>query len=150
MSELVRYRGVVYQRVAASSLLARVIELRAPLATAAQEVVDAWEQDDEGFDCELGGGGPCDEVARALQGVLSDAGLDSTEGGHEGDDHAWLIAYDARTKELVGVDIPPGVYETGGGYSWTKLDDATISPSDVDVWPINEKFDDVIDPDVLY
>ena len=150
MPELIRYRGVVYQRVAASSLLARVNALRSQLAGAAQKVVDVWEQDDEGFDCELGGGGPCDEVARELQGVLSDAGINSIEGGHEGDDHAWLIAYDERTKELVGVDIPPGVYETGGGYKWTKLEDTTVTPSDVAVWPINEKFDDVIDPDMLY
>ena len=59
MPELLRYRGVVYQRVAATSLLAKVNALRPQLAAAAQRVVDAWEQDEDGLDCDLGGGGPC-------------------------------------------------------------------------------------------
>ncbi len=147
MPELVRYRGRLYRRVADASLLSRVNALRPQLAAAAQGVVDEWEQDDEGFDCELGGGGPCDSVAREMGGVLANAGIDATDGGQEGDDHAWLIAYDATTEELVGVDIPPNVYETGGGYNWTKLEDAAVTAVDVAVWPIDEKFEDVISPD---
>jgi hypothetical protein len=33
--------------------------------------------------------------------------------------------------EAYEVDIPPGVYESGGGYSWTVHTDATIEASDV-------------------
>lgn len=56
------------------------------------------------------------------------------EGGQDGDDHAWIIVYD--DVEAVGVDIPPHVYEIGGGYNWRKIPDVRIKPSDVDIFPI--------------
>jgi hypothetical protein len=105
--------------------------LRSQLAQAAQAVVDEWEQDEEGMDEELGGGGVCDRVSEAMQGVVADQleGVEFTEGGQPGDDHAYFIVYDED--EAFAVDIPPSVYETGGGYSWKKRQDAQIEPSDV-------------------
>lgn len=111
---------------------------RAEIAEAAQKVVDEWDQDEQGFDCELGSGGVCDRVGEAIAGVLVQMdveNLEITEGGQPGDDHAWLIVHDY--KDAFAVDIPPSVYETGGGYVWRKKEGAKIEPEYV----IFEPFD---------
>jgi hypothetical protein len=116
--------------------------LRPRLAEAAQKVVDSWEQDEDGMDDTFGGGGVCDAVANSLSEILSDIpGVELTDGGQDGDDHAFVIAYD--DKDAYAVDIPPGVYETGGGYSWTKIDGAAVRPEDVTVHEV--KRSDVVD-----
>ncbi len=55
--------------------------------------------------------------------------VEIVDGGHDGDDHAYVIVY--SIDEAYAVDIPPGVYETGGGYSWKKISNAVITPEDV-------------------
>lgn len=119
----------------------RLAALRPQLAAAAQREYDAWQQDDEGLDEECGEGGICDLVADGIGDVLGKHGIDFTEGGHEGDDHAWLIAYDDR--DAFGVDIAPGVYETGGGYSWKKRKGVKIGPEDVVVFKLKRSDLDV-------
>jgi|SRR5215475_4460030 len=121
--------------------------LKPDLATAAQMEYDAWDQDEEGFDCEVGTGGICDRVADAMENVLSaDHGIETARGGQAGDDHAYILA---NLKEGVySVDIPPGVYETGGGYTWQKIPDVKISPDDVQIDRVdkpmsNEEFYDL-------
>lgn len=120
-------------------LIDRIKKLRPQLARAAQGAIDAWDQDDEGLDDELGEGGVCDQVAANLGLVIMEACPDVTiaEGGHDGDEHAWVIAYDDT--DAVGVDVPPGVYETGGGYRWKKIKGAVVRPSDVEVWKLNRR-----------
>lgn len=117
------------------SLLDDLERLRPELAAAAQAVVDEWQPDEEGVDEDYGGGGVCDDVASAMSEVIGALdGVEITEGGHDGDDHAWLIVYDA--KDAFSVDVPPGVYETGGGYRWEKIDGAQISADDVVISPV--------------
>jgi hypothetical protein len=109
----------------------QLLALRPQLAAAAQTVVDVWEQNEEGEDDELGTGGLCDRVADAMRGVLDGLGDDVsvTDGGQDGSDHNYLVVH--NTTEAYEVDVPPGVYETGGGYSWHKIEGATIEPEDV-------------------
>ena len=103
-------------------LKSRLLRLRSEIANAAAEVHYEWDQDEHGV-CEWRGtGGICDDVADAIGGVLARHGIDSTNGGQEGDAHAYLIAYDDA--EAFEVDIAPEVYETGAGYSWRKRKDA--------------------------
>jgi len=123
------------------SLLRRKLEaLRPYFARAAQKVVDAWEQDGEGMDEELGEGGVCDRVSEALAEVVGRTlpSLGMTDGGHDGDDHAYLIVYDPIEAFLI--DIPPSVYETGGGYRWRKIEGAAIDPSDVVIEAIPRRY----------
>jgi hypothetical protein len=111
-------------------------QLRRKMAAAAQKVYDRWEQDEEGHDEEFGTGGICDEIATAISNVIQDQaiGADIFEGGHEGDDHNWVIVQDGD--EAYGVDIPPAIYEYGGGYNWTKREDVTFEPSHVVIFPV--------------
>jgi hypothetical protein len=111
-------------------LLKKLQSLKPQMAAAAQQVIDSWEQDEEGIDEEFGSGGACDKVSEAIVDVMSGIeGVEFTDGGHDGDDHAYPIVYD--DSEAYAVDIPPGVYETGSGYQWKKIDDAQITAGDI-------------------
>lgn len=114
-----------------SDLKKRLEALRPAMAKVAQEVLDAWEQDDEGVDEEFGAGGACDAIDNAIAGVVFEkvVGVERTAYGHEGDDHAASIYYDDAEAYLV--DIPPYVYETGGGYRWRKRKGVKLSAKDV-------------------
>lgn len=101
--------------------------LRPQLVAAAQTIYDEWDELEEG-------GGICDSISQALGDVLVTNGIDSTEGGHDGDDHSYLIAFDEGTSFIV--DIDPYTYESGGGYSWTKLPGVVFSPSDIIIAPV--------------
>jgi GNAT superfamily N-acetyltransferase len=116
----------------AGNLKSKLMSLRGKLAKAAQKEYDEWQGED---DPEIGNGGICDRVANAMGSVLASAGIDTTDGGQDGDDHAYLVAY--SDTEAFGVDIPPGTYERGGGYNWTKIEGVTMTANDVEIWPID-------------
>ncbi len=107
---------------------------REDIINAAQKIYDSWEQDEEGIDEELGSGGICDRISSEIGNILAYAGVDTIDGGQDGDDHAYTIAY--NTEKAYIVDIPHGVYETGGGYSWRKIPRVKFSVSDVGIWEI--------------
>lgn len=99
-------------------------------AAAAQRVYAAWEQDEEGFDEEYGGGGICQDIADAIAGVIVDLSFDvEIMDAQVGEQHVWAVALSET--EAWHVDIHPGVYETGGGYNWQKIPDVVFEPSDI-------------------
>lgn len=109
--------------------------LKPQLAAAAQKVYDEWDEDD------YGGGGICDDVSAAMSDVIANSASndpDILDGGHEGDDHAWLIVRSGN--EAYSVDIPSYVYERGGGYSWSKIPGVKIRPSDVEIFPVDARY----------
>ena len=112
-------------------LIQRLMAIRPSIAHAAQKVYDQWEQDEDGMDEEFGGGGICDSVASSISEVVTNHlhDVDIVDGGQDGDDHAFIVVL--TPTEAVEVDIPPGVYETGGGYNWRKREGVTFSPSHV-------------------
>lgn len=120
-----------------------LLALREEVAAAANVVLSQWEQDGDGVDAELGTGGACDLVARAIGEVLAGHGYDVSDGGQEGDGHAYIIAYDGKT--AFAIDIHPSVYEEGGGYSWRKKDGAVVVPDDVQVWEVGMEAVDASD-----
>jgi hypothetical protein len=108
--------------------------LKPQMAEAAQKVYADWTPDDEEGD-DFGGGGICDAIAEAMAGVIaSNIDCEIDEGGQEGDDHAFLLVRLAH--ERYWVDIDPGIYEQGGGYSWHKLEDIIIKPEDIIIEPV--------------
>jgi hypothetical protein len=122
-----------YRKQASSPLFAALWALRPQIAAAAQEVYDGWQQDDDGVDEVLGGGGICQDVAEAIAGVVSGAGIDATTQFDEYEHHVECIAY--SDAEAFYVDIPYSLYETGGGYSWKKINGVNFSPDNVTFAP---------------
>ncbi len=112
-------------------LKTRLDRLRSSLAKAAQSVYDEWDQDDNGADIEFGIGGICDAISDKMGDVLSNFDINYTEGGHDGDDHSWLIAYDDYNAYIV--DIEPSVYEIGGGMKWIKIPDVAFSEGSISI-----------------
>lgn len=87
---------------------------------AAQKEYDQWEQDEEGFCEELGMGGICQDIAEAICRVLSTHGFDCSSVSQQvGEQHVYAVA--KAEDGVYEVDIPPYVYETGGGYCWKKI-----------------------------
>lgn len=119
------------------NLLKALEAIKPQMAEAAQKVLDRWEQDEEGYDEELGGGGACDAIADAMRDVVAQhvPEAEFEDGGHDGDDHAYFVAYDDQ--KAYAVDIPPGAYETGGGFSWKKLPGVVLTGDDVEVWEVD-------------
>ena len=107
-----------------SGLYQVLYSLRPQIILAAQCIYDEWDQ--SGDDS---GGGICDEIASAIGDILAQFDINHTYGGHEGDDHAYIIAY--NDYESYVVDITPETYEHGGGYSWTKIPDVQFELDDV-------------------
>lgn len=109
------------------------------IVVAAQAVYDDWQQDQDGNDEQYGSGGICDQINQEICGILSGAGFDVTDGGQDGDDHAYCYAGKAGKAWIV--DIPASIYEVGSGYSWKKRPDVTITAEDVVIEPV--RYDDV-------
>ncbi len=101
------------------------------LLAAAQGVYDAWEQDENGEDPELGTGGICDRIAEALGGVLAEHGYATAEGTPQGDEHANVVASADGISWLV--DIPAHLYERGAGYNWRKLPGVKFRPENLSI-----------------
>lgn len=106
------------------------------MAVAAQQAYDQWEQDDEGIDEMLGGGGICQDVAEEIAGILSMAGIDAgTVSASVGDQHVYVLA--KLADGVYEVDIAPGFYESGSGYRWKKRLGVKFDPSMISVFRIS-------------
>lgn len=119
-------------------LYQKLMGLRPQFAAAAQKVYDEWDASDEEFgDAEVGFGGICQDVASAMIDVLGSADIECRESDDiaHGEQHVWCFAWDDGPTAFT-VDIPPSVYETGGGYSWQKIPGVTIEAEDVSIDPI--------------
>lgn len=108
----------------------RILQSKNTFASLAQKVYDDWAQDDEGYDEELGSGGICQDIAGEISGKLNEMGYDATTvSAQVGEQHVWtVVKADEGTYE---VDIPPGVYESGGGYTWSKKPGVEFTAGDV-------------------
>jgi hypothetical protein len=97
----------------------------------AQQIYNEWDQSGEDGDPELGFGGICDLIAEQICHVLGGEGVEcvSWNSGGVGENHTSVIANLADG--VFEVDIPPHVYETGGGYNWQKLPNVVFDPRDV-------------------
>jgi len=104
------------------------------LVRLAQAEYDAWEQDEDGLDEELGTGGICHLIAEKFVDRLSRVG--AAFGGP-------IVLTNSRTSEqhvnvlivlddgIYELDIPWSRYESGGGYSWTKLPNVSFDAHDI-------------------
>jgi hypothetical protein len=134
--EVLKHLGDQHDQQSHAGLRNELEFLRPDIVKAAQEVLDAWQVDEQGFDEEFGAGGACDAIAIAISDLVANLdGIDIIQAGQDGDDHAWIIA--RRGDHAFEIDIPPYVYETGGGYNWKKKPNVQIQPSDIIIHPVN-------------
>jgi len=106
----------------------QVISLKSQLAQAAQKIYDDWVVTDGEYD-ELNGGGICHLIADAMCDVLYNHGIECQTVSSTYEVHVYVVL--AAKEGVFEVDIRPWVYETGGGYSWKKIEEVTIDPNDV-------------------
>lgn len=103
-------------------------KLKPKFAKAAQKVYDEWEVDEDGYDAEVGVGGICHLIADAiLEEIPGDFEAVSISSDHEV--HVWVALL--AEEGIYQIDIPHGLYETGGGYNWTKIPDVQFESSDI-------------------
>ena len=106
-------------------------ELRSDMVNIAQKIYDDWDDDNE-----FSVGGICDSIADEISGLIDSklSNIEIFEGGHDGDDHAWIIV--ERDNIQYGVNIPSDVYEVGGGYNWRKRKNVVFDIDDVEIFKI--------------
>ena len=102
----------------------------------AQEVYDAWELDEDGYDWQVGGGGICHLIADEIAGVVSQVARTCTTVSATDEVHVYTVAALDQTLNpndsgVWLIDIRPYVYETGGGYSWKKIPDVSFEEADL-------------------
>ena len=102
-------------------------ELKIIAAKLAQQVYDKWDESDVDT---YANGGICHLIADKICGYLSRINVNcSTINTSVGENHVFAVGQFAEG--IIRIDIPPYVYEKGGGYSWTKIPDVKITPNDV-------------------
>jgi len=117
------------QRIAAAPISGSELQRdHAPeIARIAQSVYDSW--DESNID-EYANGGICHLISEEVSGYLNSLGIEaSTVSAAIGEQHVWTVA--RLSDGVYNVDIPPSVYEIGGGYSWKKIPDVKFNASDV-------------------
>lgn len=114
---MIKLKALLLENVKSISDVTQLIPL---IISAAQKEYDEWDQSDPDND-ELNGGGICQNIAESIADVLNSNGIEATtiDSGGVGDQHVWTVFL---VKEGVyELDIPPSLYERGGGYQWTKI-----------------------------
>lgn len=103
--------------------------LKPQMVAVAQRVYDAWDQDEDGYDEEVGSGGICHLIADEIATVLIDAGVETCTVSATHEVHVYCVV--AVQEGVFEVDIPYRVYEIGGGYTWKKIPDVVLTVDDV-------------------
>lgn len=120
--------------------------IQSNLAEAARSIYDGWHQDTDGFDDEYGAGGICHDIASAMVGCLNDHEIEHAVSVHStiGENHVHVVAL--LSDGIYSIDIPPSVYETGGGYVWKKRQNAIFNADSVQTMRIS----DPLEPEEFY
>ena len=115
------------------------IQALSPLfATAAQEIYNIWEQDEDGMDVELGSGGICDLIADAIVARIHENLGGEVRAFTKLLNDAQHINVAVAVEEGVWeIDIPYAIYERGGGFNWTKISGVTFSPEDLNYFQLS-------------
>lgn len=100
--------------------------LRPKMANIAQDIYDEWDEDAEVY----AGGGICHLIADGICSYLADLDIEcTTVSCSVGDVHVFVAA--KLPDGVYEIDISPYTYESGGGYSWSKIPDVKFEPDDV-------------------
>jgi hypothetical protein len=89
-------------------------------AQSAQVVYDNWQQDGDGFDEELGAGGICHLIADAMATDIFNTFPNARACTRCLSDEQHVNVLISVREGVYELDIPYRIYETGGGFTWTK------------------------------
>ena len=108
--------------------LAQLKQKTPKLIEAVQKIYDNWDQSDKEYgDWQVGHGGICHLIVDAMLDVLND--FDCLSFSLDTEVHVIGIV---KLKEgIFSIDIPHGIYEKGGGYTWTKIPEVIFEPNDL-------------------
>lgn len=117
--------------------LQAVRDLAPVFAASAQRIYDAWEQDADGVDVELGTGGICDLIADAMVADVH-AALGDVRAYTKllGDVQHVNVSLAVR-EGVFELDIPYSVYESGAGFTWTKKPGVVFAAEDVSLFRLS-------------
>ena len=105
--------------------------LRVELIKTAQEEYEVWDEEDEDY----AGGGICHFIADNFCEVLDNSGITCGTVSSEHEQHVYVVA---QFKEGVySIDLHYSYYETGGGYSWSKIPNVVLHPDDIYFYKIS-------------
>lgn len=96
-----------------------------PICHAAQKIYDAWDQSDP-YDDELNGGGICHLIADEIASILNRAGMRVFTESSTNEQHVYCVGQ--FSDGVYEIDIPYRLYETGGGFTWTKIPGVRFTP----------------------
>jgi hypothetical protein len=133
-------------RISSSDLQQALKALKSELVVAAQKVYDEWDASDpEMGDALVGSGGIChlivdewmDVVQKHIPNVACQAFSHSDQVhvsltvwlSDPNDDSKPLVDEEVGEVETVDIDVNPYNYETGAGYTWTKIPGVEFSES---------------------
>ena len=113
---------------------ATIVALRPQIAQAAQVQYDRWKRDDDdedgiAFQDEFAGGGICHLIADQICEIVGNAGVDCSTVSSSHEVHVYCVAQ--CRDGVFEIDIPYRTYETGGGYSWKRIEGVVFTPDDV-------------------
>jgi hypothetical protein len=109
--------------------------LKPQMAAAAQKQYDAWNQDEDGYDEEVGHGGICHLIADDIASILSDAGYETWTQTATDVQHVTVVVQ--CRDGIADVDVPYRLYEYGSMFTWTKIPDVTFEPDSVSIYRLS-------------
>jgi hypothetical protein len=104
------------------------------IVSAAQKQYDRWEivdNDEIGFQDEFAGGGICHLIADEISGILHSAGIPCQSVSSNYEQHVYCVAQ--CSDGIFEIDVPYHNYETGGGFTWKRIDGIVFDESYVTV-----------------
>mgnify|MGYP003432277997 CR=1 FL=1 len=128
--------------------LAQAQALADTLMAVAQAEYNQWDEADVDT---YGGGGICHLIADRLAAVLEESGIEASSVSSSNEEHTYAACQLAEGVFIL--NIPHGLYEIGGGCSWTKIAGVTFTEHSL-VWyqvdPDPNKFAAYIDANPAY
>ena len=111
------------------------LKLKIPaMVRAAQKVYDEWDASDPDYgDSNVGFGGICHLIVDAILNELDE--FECTSLSLDTEVHVMAIVM--LREGVFSIDIPPSVYERGGGYNWKKIQNVKFTEHDIDISKIS-------------
>ena len=129
---MIKLKSLLSELAIRLNSIKEVESIKKELAIAAQNQYNQWNLDDDGYDFEVGSGGICHLIADKMIDVLYKHNIhrcQTVSSNHE--QHVYIVGQ--FREGIFSIDIPPHLYETGGGYTWKKIPDVQFDEDFIDI-----------------